>query len=175
MVIPVELTVSLKIPDVTALTARRALQGPMGYGAELADLRRADWWRLQLEAADDEAALALARALAEQTNVFVNPNKHVFQVSLHAGVRASRPGVVTVGVLTGFHDEAKAALALEALQGRLGYGEQVRGLELGTLWTFHLRTAEPAQARALAERMTVSHHRDSGLLVNPHSMWWRFV
>lgn len=170
----VELTVSLKIPDVTAITARRALQGPMGYGDALAELTRADWWRLALDVDDEAAALALGRTLAEQTNVFVNPNKHVFKVAAHAVARPAKEGLTAVGILTGFHDEAKAALALRALQGRLGY-PQVQALELGTLWTFHLREADPAAARALAERMAVTADRHSGLLANPNSMWWRVL
>ena len=173
MSISVELTVSLKIPDVTALTARHTLQGAMGYGAELAELTRADWWRIDVEAADEAAALALGGELAEQTNVFVNPNKHVFRVSTHAHTREPRPGLLPVGILTGFRDDAKAAMALAALQGRLGYGDRVRGLELGTLWTFWLRTTDAAEAHRLAERMTLTTDRHSGLLVNPHSMWWR--
>ena len=173
MSIALELTVSLKIPDVTALTARRALQGPMGYGEVLGDLTRADWWRLDLDVETEDEALSLARELAEQTNVFVNPNKHVFRVAAHAGLREPRGGLTPVGVLTGFKDDAKAALALDALQGRLGYGGRVVGLELGTLWTFWLRESDPAKACDLAGRMTVTEDRHSGLLANPHSMWWR--
>lgn len=173
MSVSVELTVWLKIPDVTSITARRTLQGAMGYGAALGELERADWWRLDMDVADEAAALALGRELAEQTNVFVNPNKHKFGVAAAACTRSPRHGLLPVGILTGFRDDAKAALALGALQGRLGYGDRVRGLELGTLWTFWLRTTDAAEARRLAERMTLTADRHSGLLVNPHSMWWR--
>ncbi len=175
MSIAVELTVSLKIPDVTALTARRALQGPMGYGEVLGDLTRADWWRLTLDVATEDEALALGRELAEQTNVFVNPNKHVFRVALAAAGREPRGGLTPVSVLTGFKDEAKAALALAALQGRLGYGQKVVGVELGTLWTFWLKEADAEKAKELAATMTVTADRHSGLLANPHSMWWRHL
>jgi len=51
----------------------------------------------------------------------------------------------------------------------------VAGLELGTLWTFWLKEPDAVKARELARRMTVTHDRRSGLLVNPHSMWWAFL
>ncbi|MCC7495392.1 MAG: hypothetical protein IT204_23785 [Fimbriimonadaceae bacterium] len=170
----IELTVALKIPDVTAVTARRTLQGRLGYGEQLADLRRADWWRLTVAPAGD-AALALGQELAERTNVFVNPTKHVYRCAQRAAAPAAPAGCTAVGVLTGFLDEATADLTLQALRGRLGYGDRVLAVQRGTLWTFHLRTTDLAAARDLAAAMTVSRDRATGLLVNPHSQWWRWL
>lgn len=171
----VELLVALKIPDVTAVTARQALQRRMGYGQVLADLRRADWWRLELDVPGPAAALALGRELAEQTNCFVNPNKHVYECVARVTPPPAGDGARAVCVLTGFRDEALAELTAQALRGRLGYGERIAGLEHGTLWTLTLNEPDAARARELAERMTLSDRRDSGLLANPHSMWWRLV
>ncbi len=172
---PIELLVWLKIPDVTALTARRALQRRMGYGEVLADLKRADWWRLEVEAADEPAALALGHELAEQTTCFVNPNKHLYRVASHAGAIEAPDGLTAVGVLTGFDGDASADLTAQALRGRLGYGDTVGQVERGTLWTFLLREPDLDRARALAEAMTVTSNREHGLLINPHSMWWRWA
>ena len=82
---------------------------------------------------------------------------------------------MTVGVLTGFDGDASADLTAQALRGRLGYGDRVGQVERGILWTFFLREADPAKAQALAEAMTVTRGREQGLLVNPHSMWWRWA
>lgn len=175
MSVTVELVVSLKIPDVTAVTARRALQRRMGYGDVLADLKRADWWRLEILTEDPAAALELGRELAEQTNVFVNPNKHVYECVARVVPPPTPPGATAVSVLTGFEGEASADLVAQALRGRLGYGDRIGQVERGTLWTFILREPDPARAVALAEAMTVSTSREQGLLVNPHSQWWRRV
>lgn len=175
MSIAIELLVSLKIPDVTAGTAKRAFQRRMGLGEVLADLKRADWWRIEVAAETEDEALAMGRELAEQTNLFVNPNKHVYECALHV-VPPSKDGDLTaVSVLTGFEDEASAAMTAQALRGRLGYGDRIGEVERGTLWTFYLREPDLAKAKALAEEMTVSKSRERGLLVNPHSMWWRAV
>lgn len=174
MSIDVELVVSLKIPDVVALTARQTLRRRLGHD-ELVDLTRADWWRLSLEVADEAAALLLGRELAEATNLFVNPNKHRYELGLSTPLPAPREGVTAVAVLTGFRDDAGASLAAQALRGRLGYGDRVSAVELGTLWVYQLAVDDPVRARELAEAMTVTRSRTAGLLVNPHSMWWRWA
>lgn len=170
----IEMVVSLKIPDVTALTARRTLQRRMGFGEQLLDLTRADWWRLELDAPDLDAALALGRELAEQTNCFVNPNKHVYQVC-ERFVPPPAPTGSVIGVLCGFHDDPAGELTLAALRGRLGYADRVYGVERGTLWLLHLAETDPARARELAEAITVTVDHRGGLLVNRHSMWWRWA
>ncbi len=76
----IELLVSLKIPDVTALTAAGALRRRMGYADALKKLQRADYYRFEVDAGSDEEAQRLVTELAEKTNLFVNPNKHVFHV-----------------------------------------------------------------------------------------------
>ncbi len=174
MSIDIELVVSLKIPDVVAVTARQTLRRRLGHD-ELVDLTRADWWRLSLNVADEAAALALGRELAEATNLFVNPNKHRYEVGLTTPLPEPRDGVTAVAVLTGFRDDATASLAAQALHGRLGYGDRVAAVELGTLWVFQLAVDDTERARELAEAMTVTRSRTAGLLVNPHSMWWRWA
>ena len=56
----VELLVSLKIPDVTALTAGLALRRRMGYDDVLKELRRSDYYSLDLQVDDPAAAQQLA-------------------------------------------------------------------------------------------------------------------
>jgi phosphoribosylformylglycinamidine (FGAM) synthase PurS component len=171
----VELLVTLKIPDVTAATARQALQRRLGYAALLADLRRADWWRIEVEADSAQAALALGQELAERTNLFVNPNKHRYTCQTAWTPEPAGDGQTTVGVVTGFHDDASSELTAHALQGRLGYGGRVLSLDHGTCWSLVLNEPDPAKAVALAEAMAVSRTRSDGLLANPHSQWWRIV
>lgn len=166
---PVELLVKLKIPDVTALTAANALRRRMGYEGVLTGLKRADYYRLETGDADLPAALALAAELAEQTNLFVNPNKHVYEA--RPGTREpaeARDGRCVTQVLVTDPDDGAAEGMLGALQGRLGYGGRVTGLLRGVLWTLELDCKSGEEARALAEEIAVTRTRGQGLLMNPH-------
>ena len=184
----IELTVKLKIPDVTAVTARNTLQRRLGYGEVLRDLQREDYWALTVQADSEAAARDLGIALAERTNVFVNPNKHTYQLNVRRTPEIEAPGspgspplagsssgLTSVRVLTGFLGDASASMTQEALQGRLGYGQVVQAVERGTLWTLTLNTANAPQARQWAEEMVVTRGGQQGLLVNPHSQWWRWM
>ena len=62
----VSILVRLKIPDVTALTAANALRRSMGY-SQLRELKRADYYRLELAVDSPDEAVALAKELAEKT------------------------------------------------------------------------------------------------------------
>lgn len=165
----VELLVKLKIPDVTALTAGGALRRRMGYANVLNSLRRADYYRLELNVDGPEAAQELARELAEKTNVFVNPNKHVYEVRVPGeAATTSRGGHPVVQVLVTDPTDGSAQGALATLQGRLGFGDRVCGLTKGLLWTLELDCADHAAAQALAQEIAVTERRDRGLLMNPH-------
>ncbi len=168
--IAVELTVSLKIPDVTALTAANAIRRRLGYADVLTSLRRADYYRLDLEAGDRSQAEELARELAEETNLFVNPNKHVYEVRFpeDRGGDGATDGEYDVSVLVTNPDDATGAGILSALQGRLGYGGRVVGVETGVLWTMRLAADSAEQAREMAEDITVTRSQSKGILINPH-------
>jgi phosphoribosylformylglycinamidine (FGAM) synthase PurS component len=173
----VELTVELKIPDLTALTAGSALRRRMAYGDALVELRRADYYRLSLNAETETEAVKLVEKLAEDTNLFVNPNKHRYEV--HAGVHNSTvedaEGTYAVSVLITDTNGGGGAGILEALQGRLGYGDKVAEVLAGNLWVLVVKAESREQAEAIAEAATVTRSREAGLLLNPHyqdyEMW----
>lgn len=162
----VELLVRLKIPDVTALTAANALRRSMGY-TQLRELGRADYYRLALNADTDDEAVALARELAEKTNLFVNPNKHVYEVVTSREAAAPAQGQHAQVLVTDPHDGSAEGM-LSALQGRLGYADRVAGLTRGVLWTMVLDVPDAAGARRLAAEMAETKSLEKGLLVNPH-------
>ena len=167
--IEVELLVRLKIPDVTALTAANSLRRRMGYADALQRLRRADYYRFGLNAATADEALALAGELAEDTNLFVNPNKHVYELRLPEQTdEASAGPTQEVEVLITDPNDGSAQGALSALQGRLGYGDRVASLTRGVLWLMDLRAPDRETAKHLAEQMAVTRRIDQGLLMNPH-------
>lgn len=165
----VELLVRLKIPDVTALTAANALRRRMGYEAVLADLRRADYHRLELNVSGPQEAIRLAHELAEGTNLFVNPNKHVYEATPATREPLTTPeGWPVVRVLVTDPEDGSAQGVLAALQGRLGYGKRVAGLLRGTLWSLTLRCPDRQQALDIAQDIAITRSRDRGLLSNPH-------
>ncbi len=173
----IELLVKLKIPDVTALTAAAALRRRMGYGEVLKELTRADYYALHLQTDSQQSALALAEELAESTNLFVNPNKHTYELR-GPGEKVkptSEDGVWPVEVLVTDAEGTEATEIQQALKERLGYAEQVAGVEQGTLWIMKVAAADLATARQIAEEMAVTKARDEGLLVNPHFQAWEIL
>lgn len=163
----VSLLVELKIPDVTALTAANTLRRSLGY-TQLKQLLRADYYGLELVAADPAAAAELAGELAERTNLFVNPNKHAYKVISGSPAASQETDGFTVAVLVTDPNDSSAEGILEALQNRLGYGAQVQGVTRGLLWTLVLDCASLEEAKELAREMVVTTSLDKGLLVNPH-------
>lgn len=162
----VGILVRLKIPDVTALTAANALRRSMGY-KQLKELRRADYYRLELAVDDQAQALELAAELAEKTNLFVNPNKHVYELWTSREEAPPAEGKLAHVLVTDPHDGSAEGM-LSALQGRLGYGGKVTGLTKGLLWTMVIDTADAEEAKRLAREMAETKSLDKGLLVNPH-------
>ena len=165
----VELLVKLKIPDVTALTAANTLRRRLGYADILERLDRADYYLFEVEAESEEQACAIVREIAERTTLFVNPNKHSFQVHLQAE-RQEIPRTNDAYEVRCLVRELDYDAALDIL-GQLSHtqwGEKIRGLQTGTLWILHLRASTAEAAKKVAEEIAVTRSRGQGLLVNPH-------
>ncbi|MFQ5808964.1 MAG: hypothetical protein ACE5JM_05025, partial [Armatimonadota bacterium] len=130
--------------------------------------------------ASPEDALSLATDLAENTNLFVNPNKHSYSVAVvprelraaaateGSGRSAASGEPYEVRVLITSPDDAGGETTCQALQGRLGYGDKVADVRRGTLWILTINAADAAEARRIAEQMTITRRIDEGLLLNPH-------
>lgn len=174
----VELLVSLKIPDVTALTAVSAIRRRLGFQDVVRELRRSDYYSLDLNVAGADVAQKLATELAEKTNLFVNPNKHEYEIAL-PGERRGQPtqqdSLWRVQVLVTDIEGAEAPEIEQALTERLGYSGQVAAVRQGILWTLLLAADSADEARSTAEAITVTKSRDQGLLVNPHFQSWEIV
>ncbi len=173
-----ELLVSLKIPDVTALTAASSIRRRLGYDEVLKELRRSDYYSLDLNTTDPQAADRLAQELAEKTNLFVNPNKHSYEVrspQQHSGAPLQQDGLWRVEVLVTDAEGAEADDIQQALTQRLGYGEQVAAVRRGILWVLLLAADSAEEARRIAEDITVTTARDQGVLINPHFQNWEII
>jgi phosphoribosylformylglycinamidine (FGAM) synthase PurS component len=162
----VALLVRLKIPDVTALTARNALQRRMGYHDVLRDLRREDYYEFEVDTDSLEAARDLITKLAEQTNFFVNPNKHAFSVVAADEGPSRGNGLQTVRLLVTDRDDDWGSGMVATLQAR--GATEVVGAARGVLWTMQLAADSPEAARRVAEEIGITRRIDQGLLLNPH-------
>ncbi len=173
----IELLVKLKIPDVTALTAASALRRRMGYAEVLHDLQRADYYALHLQVDSQQTALALAEELADKTNLFVNPNKHTYELRIagQRGAPVPEDGVWPVEVLVTDAEGAEAEDIQQALHERLGYVEQVQSVAQGTLWIMKLSAPDAEAATQLAQQITITQARAEGLLINPHFQDWKIL
>lgn len=174
--ISVELVVSLKIPDVTALTAGNAIRRRLGYDDVLSALDRADYYCIDLDVDGREAAEELAREMAEETNLFVNPNKHVYELRFPEDHEETVKGngEWLVNVLVTSPDDTTGEGIASALHDRLGY-DQVTNVETGVLWTMRIKAESEDEAREVAESITVTRSQSQGILMNPHfqeyEMW----
>lgn len=156
----ISLAVRLLIPDTTASTARRALQG---HGLEgLAELRREVGWSFVVEAEQPALVAALAGRLIA-ADVLVNQNKE--RARWWAGpldaatspLAAGTGGMQWAAVLVEDRDDGLIARMQRLLTTRLGF----EGLEVarhGTLWWVGAPPDVDSVARLAAER----------LLANPH-------
>jgi phosphoribosylformylglycinamidine (FGAM) synthase PurS component len=166
----IELLVTLKIPDVTALTAANTIRRRLGYAERLVSLQRADYYRLEIEAESEAVALDLVRELAQRTNHFVNPNKHSFTVRpFEQRVSPpSRDGDFEVEVLTTDAERDRSGDLEAALSSdRLAQGH-VKTVRTGVLWALRLRAERPQEALEMARDIAITRARDQGLLANPH-------
>lgn len=159
-----QVLVTLKIPDAVASTAHNTIRRRMGM-SEVAGLSRAEWWKAEFadDCADAEARL---RALVERTSLFLNPNKHRYQLVVGDAVPPAPEGAACV-LVTDREDVAGQAVAEAALAHPLA-GGALRSLSRGVLWTITAAPGEGRSSRELAEALAVSTHRTAGLLSNPH-------
>ncbi len=179
----IELLIKLKIEDVTAVTAKRTLTKDMGYAGILESLSREDYWKMEVEAESLEEAGNLGRELAEKRKIFVNPNKHTCTIAANnesmaedeqVSVLRKKEGVIEKGLrevkaLVKYRQDEGAILAAETLRNTLGYGNVIKGVERGVLWTLLLRAGKKGEARELAREIVLTRNMDKGLLANPHS------
>ena len=166
----IELLVTLKIPDVTALTAANTMRRRLGYAERLTALGRADYYRLELEAESEATALDLVRELAEKTNHFVNPNKHAFTVRPYEQRVAppAQDGEYEVEVLTTDAESDRSGELEAALTNDRRAQGRVKAVHVGVLWTVRLRAEHAQEAVEMARDLAVTRARGQGLLANPH-------
>lgn len=165
------LTTTLKTRDAVEATANHTLKNDLGYQDILARISRQDYWEIALsQRSDPSTEQALMVKLAEETRVFVNPNKHIYEILPLDAIAARKvePGIYRIPVAVRSIDDRKGTSALKTLVSLYGYGEQIKAIGNGVLWTLDIQAESMTKAMEIAERIVVTNHRRSGLLANPH-------
>lgn len=162
------LTVSLKIPDNEARSALEAIRVKMGFAEAVRDLAREEVWEIDVESRSPDSAAAELRHIVGTTNLFANPNKHSYAISMS---RASEVDLDPdeVAILVSDRENARGNSMTAAVR-RLG-ADSVVGVRRWVRWRLSL-TRPPVREEpgllSLIESIAVAGSRDGGLLCNPH-------
>jgi hypothetical protein len=169
MTIDLTLTVALRGADPVALTAEHALTHRLGYSGVLAEILRRDVWWIELESSGVAEALALAGSWVTRSNVFVNPNKHVYELTASSGSeRAARAAGRTAWVVAWSEPDIEGEAAARLIRARFG-GAELCQVRKALVWMLRFGAGvEPSEVEPLAEEIAVSRSRLGGLLTNPH-------
>ena len=145
----IEMTVSLKVPDTTAITALQTLQ-KIGF-KKIRDVKRADYYKFLVEGDEEKFMEKISKV-----DIIVNVNKHSFEFEIKKN--ASFGACIFFVLVKNINDDSSGLLA--TLKNRLGF-DNIKKIEKGVLWTLAI-DAEEKEARKTAEKAA------KDLLVNEH-------
>lgn len=147
----IEMTVGLKVPDTTAITALQTLQ-KIGF-SKIKDVRREDYYKFLIE--DDAEKF---KKQISKVDILVNANKHYY------GFSVKKNGNVKI-LVNNINDGGSGILSM--LKERLGF-KNIKKIEKGTLWSLSIDADEKETAR-IAEKAARE------LLVNEHYQEFRII
>lgn len=164
------LTTELKTRDAVAATAAYTLMHEMDYGRFLKAVGRKDYWRITLADDDDTDPMGFMEFLARSTRVFVNPNKHRWDVRTPGDLASDGAGenLYRVNAVVRSRDDRHGDAALGTLINLYETGSRVVSVESGVLWELTLAAESLHDARDRALRIVETRHRREGLLANLH-------
>jgi len=174
------LSVVLKAAGNEVRSALEALQEKMNLREQVRDLAREDLWEIDVESGSPADARATIERLVQTTNLFANPNKHRYALSVRGDGTAESwaEGLADdeVAILVTDREGAEGESVLSAIR-RIGANEVV-SIRKWTRWRICLTeppTAGDPEAIALIRRIGVATGRRDGLLSNPHSQISRVI
>ncbi|MBI2647512.1 hypothetical protein HYW99_03475 [Candidatus Woesearchaeota archaeon] len=146
----VEMIVSLKIPDATAITALQTLQR-IGFN-KIKDIKRADYYKFIINGDEEKFKDRISKV-----DILVNVNKHFFEFEIKKNANIK----ILVKNIDG-NDEL-----LETLKNRLGFFN-ILNVEKSILWSLSI-DADDKVARKIAERaakelLVNEHYQEYGIL-----------
>ena len=130
----IEMVVSLKVPDTTAITALQTLQ-KLGF-KKIQDVKRADYYKFLIEG--DEGQF---KSKISKVDILVNANKHSFDFSVR------KDNIVKISVKN--INSGESGL-LSTLKNRLGFNG-IKKAEKAVLWLLTI-DADEKEAKKIAEK-----------------------
>ena len=130
----VEMIVSLKVPDTTAITVMQTLH-KIGFG-KIKDVKRADYYKFYFEGYEQKFKNSISKV-----DTLVNANKHLFEFSIKNDGQAKL-------LVKNINDGGSGILS--TLKNRLGFNN-IKKVEKGTLWSLRA-DANEKEARKIAEK-----------------------
>lgn len=140
----VEMVVSLKVPDTTAITALQTLQ-KIGFD-KIKDIKRADYYKFLIEGEMEKFKGKICKV-----DILVNVNKHSYDFSI-------RKDTNLIILVKNIDDDGSSLLSI--LKNRLGF-KNIKKVEKATLWNLTIDTDEK-EATKIAEKAA------KDLFVNEH-------
>jgi hypothetical protein len=165
------LTTVLKTRDAVAATAGYTLVHDLGYEGVLKGIIREDYWLVHLDLPENMDIDSLMVELAENTRIFVNPNKHHYSIHPDGSLQSTKnkdTQSFLVRLLVTNIDNRTGQHALATLKALYKTGEHVLAIHNGILWTLDIIADTLNDARKIAESMAITCSRTEGLLANPH-------
>jgi len=138
----IEMIVSLKVPDTTAITALQTLQ-KLGF-KQIKDLKREDYYKFSIEGDPEKFKEDISKV---DILVNVNKNSHTFSLEKDDNVKILVKNINGNGILS-------------TLKNRLGF-DNIKKAEKSTLWSLNINADEKSSLK-IAEKATKE------LLVNEH-------
>ena len=145
----VEMIVSLKVPDTTAITALQTLK-KIGFD-KIKNVKRADYYKFLIE--EDENKF---KSKISKMDILVNANKHSFKFNLEKN--AAIEGCIFFVLVKNINGEGSGMLS--TLKNRLGF-KNIKKIEKFILWSLAI-DADEKEARKIADKAAKE------LLVNEH-------
>ena len=121
----VEMIVSLKVPDTTAITALQTLN-KIGF-IKIKDVKRADYYKFLIEGDEEQFKNKISKV-----DILVNANKHSYDFSVQKGNSIN----ILVKNING-----DGSGILSTLKDRLGF-KNIKNVEKATLWSLSVDADE---------------------------------
>ena len=145
----IEMVVSLKVPDTTAITALQTLR-KIGFD-EIKDVKRYDYYKFLTEGNEEQFKNNISKV-----DILVNAKKHFFAFEIKKN--ASPNACIFFVIVKNINGDGNGILS--TLKNRLGF-KNIKKAEKAVLWSLSI-DADENKAKNIAERAAKE------LLVNAH-------
>lgn len=147
----VEMTVGLKVPDTTAITALQTLH-KIGF-SNIKDVRKSDYYMFSIEGNEEKFKSQICKV-----DILVNANKHAYDFQIPKDNNAKI-------LVKNINDDGSSLLS--TLKKRLGF-KNIEKVEKAILWSLAI-DADENEARKIAEKAATE------LLINAHYQEYKII